>query len=157
MSRGLLVSLALVATGLLLAGALTVSWWTYESGEWSASMGLRESRFCNPETCHAAPVGQGEDAQWVRAGEAAYAAAWVGAGLLLALVVVLLLRRRPDLLVKTALVAGVCALGSGVLYAIMAPSYPGMSTGYSLYLYLVGSALSIVAAVAVLRAQPDEA
>ena len=64
MGRSLALTLSLGAAVLVLLGTLTTAWWSYESQDWEASMGLSEARFCNADTCRSGPVGgRGNDAE----------------------------------------------------------------------------------------------
>ena len=156
MSRALVLFLTLASTLLILVGGLTIAWWAYHGDGWSVSVGLRETVFCSADLCQTAPTGgQDGDAQWVRAGAATYAASWLACGLLLALLVTVLVRRRYDLIIKTAMVACAAALVSGVVFVLQAPDYDGMSAGYSLYCYFAGCALGGLAGFAWLRSAHD--
>jgi hypothetical protein len=160
MGRSAAIALALGAAVLLLVGALTTGWWSYSSGDWRASMGLQESRFCGADGCRAAPLGghgggHGDSAQqWLRAGMASYVGGFLAGGLLLAMALMRALRRPGDLLIKTAMVACASALVSALAFIWQAPDYPGMSPGYSMYAYLAGSLLGLVAGVVGLRMLP---
>lgn len=152
MGRSLALTLSLGAAVLVLLGTLTTAWWSYQSQDWEASMGLSEARFCSADTCRSGPVGgRGNDAQWVRAGSASYAGGFVAGGLLLAMLATGLMRRWHDLLIKTNMVACASTLISAVVFVWLIPEYPDMSPGYSMYAYFVGCALGMGASVANLR------
>lgn len=159
MGRVLISSLCLAAALAILAGGLTASWWSYESDGMSVTTGLRESRFCFPDRCRSAWLGEGAHAErWVRAGAATYAAAFVAAGLLLLLAVTVLLRRARELVSKASLVAAVSAGISGVMFVWLAPEqYPEMSVGYSMVCFFLGAVLGIAAALAALRRRSSDA
>lgn len=158
MGRPLAIALALCAAILVLLGTLTTNWWSYESDGWKQSMGLQEARFCNAEVCRSGPVGGlGNDELWVRAGTGSYAGGFVAGGLLLAAAAMLLLGRQPDLLVKTAIVAGASALVSAIIFVALVPEFPRMTVGYSMYAYLAGCVLGVSAGVVAVRQLPKPA
>jgi hypothetical protein len=153
MARALITGLLLAAALAVLAGGLTVDWWSYESDGMSVTTGLRESRFCSPEGCQTAWLGEGSDHErWVRAGMATYAAAFLAAGLLLLVAATVVLRRARELLIKTSLVAAFSAALSGLIFVWLAPEqYRDMNTGYSMICFFLGTPLGFGAAFAALR------
>lgn len=150
--RPLAMTLALGAAALLFIGTLTTGWWSHADGDLQASMGLQESRLCTGDTCRSGALrGMDADSQWIRAGTASYAGGFLAGGLLVAVLVTGLLRRGHELLIKTAMVACVSTLIAGVAFVWLAPEFPGMSPGYSMYAYFTGAALGIGAGMASLR------
>lgn len=152
MNRAVVIALLIVAGVSVLLGGMSASWWAYESGDWNASIGLRESNFCNAGECRATALGtEQHEERWVRSGAASYAAALLSSGLIFAVVMTLLLGRVRELLVKTALVASFSAAVSGGVFVWLAPDYQQMELGISAYAYLSGSLLGIGACIAALR------
>ncbi len=146
-----IVILSLAGASILLGG-LSASWWTYENGDWSATIGLWESRLCNGGECNITALGSGQHPErWVRAGAASYAAALLSAGLIFAGVLTILLGRIRKLLLKTAVVASASAAASGLVFVWLVPEYPGMTLGYSAYLYFAGALVGTGASVAALQ------
>jgi hypothetical protein len=158
MPRPLIALTAFIAAALLLAGGMTASWWV-QSGQDAgsapqSSIGLREARLCGSMGCTDAPLGTVErDQRWIRVGTAAHAAALLTAGLLLVMAAMVALRRQAFLVSQTTLVAVVCTGLAGLLFLWMAPRYPGMSAGYSMFAYLAGVLAGGLACMLALRSK----
>jgi hypothetical protein len=153
--------IALVAAALLMVGGLTASWWVHASEGTRSSIGLREARLCGSVGCTDAPLGKiDQKNSWIRTGAASYAAALFAGGLLLAVAMSVALRRQRLLLTQTTLVAVACAGLAGLAFVWLAPGYPGMSAGYSMFAYFAGVIAGGFGAVLAQRSQrrtaPDQ-
>ena len=152
MGRPLAISLTFCAAVLVLLGTLTIAWWSHQDGDWQASLGLQQARFCNPDGCRVTAIGgRGGGVQWVRAGSASYAGGFVAGGLLLAMLVTGLLRREHELLIKTAMVASASTSISALVFVWLTPDGMDMSSGYSMYCYFIGTVIGLGSGVGWLR------
>lgn len=149
--------LAFAAAALILVGGLTPSWWAQpgesrQEGALHWSIGLREARLCGPERCTQATLDRIEWSEpWFRAGTAAYAAALLAGGLLLAAASGLALGRRGSLLISTALVAVVSAGVTGALFVWLMPEYPDIAASYSMVAFFAGVVTGVLACLLGLR------
>ena len=125
-----------------------MGWLTYNSGAMRSSIGLRSVEMCRADECTYRPLEQFErDVGWIRTGVAAYTAALLTGGIVLALALTAALRRRQNLLAKTALVAAGSAAVTGMLFIAASPQYSGMQFDYSVFMYFVGSVLSVAVGI----------
>jgi hypothetical protein len=156
--------LGLAAGISLLLGSLVMSWWSYDDGGLTVSIGLREAQMCRVE--------QGADActavslhrlsspgslGWLRAGTGSYAAAWMAAVLSLAMGGLAAAGKRAPLLTKTTLVAAVCAAVVGALFLVWAPADVARQPDVGMLLYFGGATLAGACAIVGLLGAPGGA
>lgn len=151
----IITALGLTACVSLLFGGMLVGWWSQGGDGLRTFVGLRDAQLCRDGTCASVPLhklGGTQDLGWIRAGLAAYAAAWIAAVLCLALAAAAAAGKGlPPMLARTALVAVVSAAVVGMLFLLQAPSYVSGSPGPGMGLYFGGTLAGAVTAVLALR------
>ncbi|ACY14413.1 hypothetical protein [Haliangium ochraceum] len=153
----IIVMIGFVAGISLLSGGLVLDWWAHSEGGLEVTVGMREARMCrtdgslgpDTEPCSVVSlrrVSTDQDLDWLRAGTAGYAAAWIAAILCLAMAGYAAAGRSSLLLSRTALVASLCVALCGVGFVQWAPDNAARGPSAGLFVYFLGSVLGLLCA-----------
>ena len=151
----IITALGLIACASLLLGGLLMGWWSQEDEGLRTFVGLRHAQLCRDGVCTSVALqklGGMRDLGWIRAGLGAYAAAWIGGVLCLALAAAAAAGKAASpLLARTTLVAVASAALVGIVFLVQAPAYVSGAPGPGMGLYFGGTLLGVATAVLALR------
>lgn len=142
------IVVALVAAGLLAAGAIVPRWWTGNARGVDEGVGLRGVELCAREGCSSRgldDLGSGSKS-WPLLGATGFAVSWVAVAFLVAAVVMSVRRIAPAWRVRVGRAAGgfsLFALVVGVAFAGTYPGFSGLGIGWGLIAYHLGAVLGV--------------
>jgi hypothetical protein len=147
-SRWIIVTLALVA-----ASAFAVSVW---AGRWwsigDVAIGPFGSKQCFGGDCRPTKLTWvGGSTSWIRMGMATWAGGLMSMLVLMIVAAAVAAKRVPRLAARTALVAIVTAVVSGIAFIALYPGVDGSGVDRGLYLFVGAVVLGVAAAIGVLR------
>ncbi|HUS68150.1 MAG TPA: hypothetical protein VMZ28_26635 [Kofleriaceae bacterium] len=140
------IVVALVAAGLLAAGAIVPRWWTGNAHGVDEGVGLRGVELCAREGCSSRGLGDlgSGSKSWPLLGATGFAVSWVAAAFLVAAVVMSARRIAPAWRVRVARAAAafsLFALVVGVAFVATYPGFSGLGIGWALVAYHLGAVL----------------
>jgi len=153
-SRWLVIALALAAACAFAFSVQLGKWWAIGD---VAEIGPYGSRHCfGAGECKLASldwVGGGD--RWMRLGMATWAGGLVATFMLVVMAARLAAKAVPRLVAKSVLVAIATAALAGTFFIATFPGVETASFARGVYLFVLGIALALVAAIGVLRAERD--